>query len=103
MSASAPTSGTGPAIDHNLYSRQLAVFGEAMGKLVQLDVLIIGMKGLGVEIGEPFAVARAPSFHRSRFGRLTISRVVLWASSFPLSLSCSQEPYPGGSQERHDL
>ena len=41
-----------PAIDHNLYSRQLAVFGEAMGKLVQLDVLIIGMKGLGIEIGE---------------------------------------------------
>jgi hypothetical protein len=51
MSATAPASGTAPTIDHNLYSRQLAVFGEAMGKLVQLDVLIIGMRGLGVEIG----------------------------------------------------
>ena len=36
-------------------SRQIAVFGlESMGKLVQMNVLIVGLKGLGVEIGTSF-------------------------------------------------
>ena len=44
-----------PVVDANLYSRQLAVFGtEAMGRLVALDVLIVGARGLGVEIGEAY-------------------------------------------------
>lgn len=58
MSATAPASGTAPTIDHNLYSRQLAVFGaESMGKLVTLDVLIVGMKGLGVETAKNLILA----------------------------------------------
>ena len=40
-------------LSYSTRSRQIAVFGlESMGKLVQMDVLIIGMKGLGVEIGK---------------------------------------------------
>jgi len=40
-------------LSYSTLSRQIAVFGlESMGKLVQMDVLIIGMKGLGVEIGK---------------------------------------------------
>lgn len=40
-------------IDEGLYSRQLYVLGhEAMRKMATSNVLIVGMKGLGVEIGE---------------------------------------------------
>jgi len=43
----------GMEIDEGLYSRQLYVLGhEAMRKMVATNVLISGMKGLGVEIGE---------------------------------------------------
>ena len=39
-------------IDESLYSRQLYVLGEeAMKKMSASSALIIGMKGLGVEIG----------------------------------------------------
>ena len=38
-------------IDKNLYSRQIGTFGmETMGKLIKLDILIYGLRGLGVEI-----------------------------------------------------
>ena len=40
-------------IDESLYSRQLYVLGEeAMKKMTSSSALIVGMKGLGVEIGE---------------------------------------------------
>lgn len=39
-------------IDESLYSRQLYVLGaDGMSKMLQSDVLIIGLNGLGVEIG----------------------------------------------------
>ena len=39
-------------IDESLYSRQLYVLGEeAMKKMSASSALIVGMKGLGVEIG----------------------------------------------------
>jgi len=39
-------------IDEALYSRQLYVFGhEAQRKMASSDVLIVGLRGLGVEIG----------------------------------------------------
>ena len=42
----------GTTIDESLYSRQLYVLGEdAMKKMNASSALIIGMKGLGVEIG----------------------------------------------------
>lgn len=38
-------------IDTNLYSRQIGTFGlETMGKLIQLRVLIIGLRGVGIEV-----------------------------------------------------
>ena len=35
------------SIDTNLYSRQIGTFGmETMGKLIKLDCLIVGMRGV---------------------------------------------------------
>lgn len=40
-------------IDESLYSRQLYVLGhEAMKRMGSSNVLIVGLKGLGVEIGK---------------------------------------------------
>ena len=45
-------------IDTNLYSRQIGTFGlETMGKLVQMKVLIIGCRGLGVETAKNLILA----------------------------------------------
>ena len=42
-------------IDEGLYSRQLYVLGhEAMKQMSQSNVLIVGLRGLGVEIGKCF-------------------------------------------------
>lgn len=43
-------------IDESLYSRQLYVLGhEAMKRMGSSHVLIAGLRGLGVEIGKPWA------------------------------------------------
>ena len=40
-------------VDTDLYSRQIGTFGmETMGKLIQLKVLIVGMRGLGAEVAK---------------------------------------------------
>lgn len=45
-------------IDTNLYSRQIGTFGlETMGKLIKMKVLIIGMRGVGVEIAKNLILA----------------------------------------------
>ena len=45
-------------IDLNLYSRQIGTFGiEAMGKLIKLNVLIIGLRGTGVETAKNLILA----------------------------------------------
>ena len=45
-------------IDTNLYSRQIGTFGlETMGKLIKMNVLIVGMRGLGVEIAKNLILA----------------------------------------------
>lgn len=45
-------------IDTNLYSRQIGTFGmEMMGKLVQMKVLISGLRGLGVEAAKNLILA----------------------------------------------
>lgn len=50
------------AIDEGLYSRQLYVLGhEAMRKMAASNVLIVGMKGLGVEIAKNIALAGVKS------------------------------------------
>ncbi len=41
-----------PVVDDALYSRQLYVYGhEAQAKLSNSSVLIVGLRGLGLEIG----------------------------------------------------
>ena len=49
------------AIDEDLHSRQLAVYGkESMSRMANANVLILGVKGLGVEVGAQHALpARA--------------------------------------------
>jgi ubiquitin-activating enzyme E1 len=45
-------------IDTNLYSRQIGTFGmEMMGKLIQLKVLISGLRGVGVETAKNLILA----------------------------------------------
>jgi ubiquitin-activating enzyme E1 len=45
-------------IDTNLYSRQIGTFGmETMGKLIQMNVLIVGARGLGVETAKNLILA----------------------------------------------
>jgi len=45
-------------IDTNLYSRQIGTFGiETMSKLIQMKCLIIGQRGLGVEIAKNLILA----------------------------------------------
>ena len=45
-------------IDTNLYSRQIGTYGmETMGKLIKMKVLIVGMRGLGVEIAKNLILA----------------------------------------------
>lgn len=42
----------GVKIDEDLHSRQLAVYGkESMKRMANASVLIVGVKGLGVEVG----------------------------------------------------
>ena len=49
-------------IDESLYSRQLYVLGhEAMKRMSASNVLIVGMKGLGVEIAKNIALAGVKS------------------------------------------
>ena len=45
-------------IDTNLYSRQIGTIGmETMKKLIQLKVLIVGLRGLGIEIAKNIILA----------------------------------------------
>jgi ubiquitin-activating enzyme E1 len=45
-------------IDTNLYSRQIGTIGmEAMKKLIQLKVLIVGLRGLGIETAKNIILA----------------------------------------------
>ena len=47
-------------IDESLYSRQLYVLGhEAMKRMGSSHVLIAGMRGLGVEIGNKYCINSA--------------------------------------------
>ncbi len=56
MEDHSPMANGGPVpieIDEDLHSRQLAVYGrESMRKMATANVLISGLTGLGVEVGE---------------------------------------------------
>jgi ubiquitin-activating enzyme E1 len=42
----------------DLYSRQIGAFGiETMGKLINMRVIIVGMKGVGIEIAKNLILA----------------------------------------------
>jgi ubiquitin-activating enzyme E1 len=45
-------------IDTDLYSRQIGTFGmETMGKLIKMRVVIVGLRGLGVEVAKNLILA----------------------------------------------
>ena len=49
---------TEQTFDTNLYSRQIGTFGmETMGKLIKMKVLLLGLRGLGVEIAKNIILA----------------------------------------------
>ena len=43
--------------DQNLYSRQAAVYGESMGKLIKLRVYLHGLRGTGIEVAKNICLA----------------------------------------------
>lgn len=43
--------------DADLYSRQAAVYGESMGKLIKLRVYLYGLQGTGIEVAKNVALA----------------------------------------------
>lgn len=56
--AEANGSASSHGVDTNLYSRQIGTFGiETMGKLIQMRVLLQGMRGTGVEIAKNLVLA----------------------------------------------
>jgi ubiquitin-activating enzyme E1 len=61
MQIDEPATGQGE-IDESLYSRQLYVLGhEAMKRMSASNILIVGLKGLGVEIAKNIALAGVKS------------------------------------------
>lgn len=61
MQVDEPTAGNNE-IDESLYSRQLYVLGhDAMKRMSASNVLIVGLKGLGVEIAKNVALAGVKS------------------------------------------
>ncbi|KAI0732993.1 ubiquitin activating enzyme [Fomitopsis betulina] len=62
MSSASPMDVDEQAIDEGLYSRQLYVLGhEAMKRMAASNVLIVGVKGLGVEIAKNIVLAGVKS------------------------------------------
>ena len=54
----------GDEIDTNLYSRQIGTFGmETMGKLIKMNVVLVGLRGVGVEIAKNLILAGPRSVH----------------------------------------
>lgn len=96
-------------IDEGLYSRQLYVFGhEAQLKMQNTSVLVVGLKGLGVEIGQRFTPRNCFLFCRQIFcGCLVFLQVLAGCGRFPAHFVaacvrvlcvCSQEHHPCGRQ-----
>ncbi|PWW77708.1 ubiquitin-activating enzyme E1 [Tuber magnatum] len=74
MTLDSPADTATGAIDEGLYSRQLYVLGhEAMKRMGQSDVLIIGLKGLGVEIAKNICLAGVKSVTLYDPSRIEIS------------------------------
>ncbi|KAI5853989.1 hypothetical protein BZA05DRAFT_395332 [Tricharina praecox] len=62
MQIDSPAEAPSSTIDEGLYSRQLYVLGhEAMKRMSQSDILIVGLKGLGVEIAKNICLAGVKS------------------------------------------
>jgi ubiquitin-activating enzyme E1 len=77
-------------IDEDLHSRQLAVYGrESMRRLAETSVLIIGLGGLGVEVG----AHRCQSDSAALEGdvRLVPTKI----AGLPPLIACSEEYYFG--------
>ena len=62
MQVGSPAPAKAGEIDESLYSRQLYVLGhDAMNRMRQSDVLVVGLRGLGVEIAKNIALAGVKS------------------------------------------
>ena len=75
-------------IDEGLYSRQLYVLSrEAMAKITKTDVLIVGLTGLGVEIG---MISWNFSFLCHYFGFTSITFSYAWIDVFNTKYTMNQ-------------
>lgn len=93
--------GQGEEIDESLYSRQLYVLGkEAMTKMSKNNILIIGLKGLGVEIAKNVILAGYAIiiFHPAVLNQWPCTTQIRWPwLIFRLSSSCT--PVISGKSE----
>ena len=49
-------------LDYDLYSRQLSIYDpESMAKISELKILLIGLRGLGIEIAKNIILSGAKS------------------------------------------
>ena len=82
----------GNELDEDLHSRQLAVYGrESMRKMAAAQVLILGLNGLGVEIGAP-PPCSSVSEHSGNIGSC------LWLASLIALSNCGSD---GASVRQH--
>ena len=91
--AHAPADGE---LDEDLHSRQLAVYGrESMRRMAAAEVLILGMKGLGVEVGEAL---RQPFLSHTRFSQQSLRHILgdvdtsVQSSLYPSVVGHSETP-----------
>ena len=88
MTRAAAPAGAAPEIDEDLHSRQLAVYGrESMRRMAASNILIVGVAGLGVEIGAPAA-----------YSHVVLQQCLLQAPRARRTCACSQERDPGRRQ-----
>ena len=95
-------------VDEDLHSRQLAVYGrESMKRMATSSILVSGLNGLGVEIGEErplsVSVGGGGSFWREALPRFDmrselICRPCLAVSRLPLAPSPPPQPRTSSSQ-----
>ena len=59
--------------DQNLYSRQAAVYGESMGKLIKMGVYLYGLRGTGIEVAKNVCLAGPASLTIHDPGLVTLA------------------------------
>ena len=89
-------------IDEDLHSRQLAVYGrESMRRMAASSVLVVGLKGLGAEIGESVRLCFGPWLATLSAGAPSATELQSIVAGAQLTTVTDCLWLAGRSQERH--